>query len=96
MDKPPSDSEQGDMAYNVAKAVVASVSMAGGALSKLYDIMLKPPLERRKQAWLEILAGVVSELEGKVADLTPQKLSKDEAFITMALHASQIELRTHQ
>lgn len=37
----------------------------------------------------------MSHLEQRVADLTPEKLSQNETFVTMALQATQIALRNH-
>jgi hypothetical protein len=38
----------------------------------------------------------VNEILKTVSELTPEKLSQSDVFVTTALHASQIAIRTHQ
>ena len=85
-----------DVAYTVAKAAVSAVPVAGGPAAELLGLIFGPPLEKRREKWLEQLADAAKELQEKVAGLTPEKLSEDEAFITAALHATEIAVRTHQ
>ena len=95
MDRPPKDKSAGDIAHYIAKAVVSAIPTAGGPLQVLLETIFSAPLEKRKLAWLEELADVVTELQQKVAGLTPEKLAANEAFITVALQASQIAIRNH-
>lgn len=92
MNKPPKRKSAGDIAYEIGRATTAAV----GPLQVLFENIFSAPLEKRKQAWLEQLAGVVDELQKKMVDLTPEKLASNEAFITTALQASQIAIRNHQ
>ncbi len=85
-----------DVAYTVVKAAVSAVPVAGGPAAELLGLIFGPPLEKRREEWLERLAQAVEELQKKVADLTPEKLSQNEVFITTALRASEIAVRTHQ
>lgn len=86
----------GDYAYGVVKAAVSAVPVAGGPASELLGLIFGPPLEKRRGEWLNELADAIREIQGRVAELTPEKLSQNEAFVTTALHASQIAIRTHQ
>ncbi|MBX3658790.1 MAG: hypothetical protein KF740_10180 [Ramlibacter sp.] len=61
----------------------------------MFENLFTSPIERRKEAWLQQLADVVKEVESRVADLTPEKLAHNEAFVTVAMQASQIALRNH-
>jgi hypothetical protein len=85
-----------DVAYTVAKAAVSAVPVAGGPAAEVLGLIFGPPLEKRREKWLEQLADAVKEVQEKVAELTPEKLSQNEAFITTALHATEIAVRTHQ
>jgi hypothetical protein len=85
-----------DVAYTVAKAAVSAVPVAGGPAAELLGIIFGPSLEKRREKWLEQLADAVKEVQGKVAELTPEKLSQNEAFISTALRATEIAVRTHQ
>ena len=96
MDKPPKKRSAGDAAREIGKAIVSAVPAAGGPLQVLFENVFSAPIERRKQVWLEQLAEVVNELQRKVEGLTPEKLAANEAFVTVAMQASQIAIRNHQ
>src|SRR5438477_11690616 len=96
MDKPPSKKSAGDVAREVGKAIVSAVPAAGGPLQVAFENIFASPIEKRKQAWLEQLAEVVTEVQERVKDLTPEKLAANEAFVTIAMQASQVAIRNHQ
>lgn len=85
-----------DVAYGVVKAAVSAVPVVGGSAAEVLGLIFGPPLEKRREKWLGQLAGAVKEVQDKEAELTPEKLSQNEAFITTALHATEIAVRTHQ
>jgi hypothetical protein len=92
----PTEKSGGDIAREVARAVVSLVPAVGGPLQVLFENFFTSPIERRKEAWLQQLAGVLKEVESRLADLTPEKLAQNETFVTVAMQASQIALRNHQ
>ena len=92
----PTKKSAGDVAREVGRAVASLVPAAGGPLQVVFENFFSSPIERRKEAWLQQLADVVKEVEGRVAELTPEKLAENEAFVTVAMQASQIALRNHQ
>ena len=96
MDKPPKKKSAGDAAREIGKAIVSAVPVAGGPLQVLFENVFSAPIEKRRQIWLEQLAEVVNELQRKVEGLTPEKLAANEAFVTVAMQASQIAIRNHQ
>ena len=55
-----------------------------------------PPLERRRDEWFKRLSEAVNEIQASVAELSTEKLSENEVFVTTAIHATQIALRTHR
>lgn len=69
--------------------------VAGGAGVELFTWLVAPPLERRKNAWMEDVAHGLRELEEK-AQLNLDALQSDEAFLDVILHATQAALRTSQ
>jgi hypothetical protein len=85
-----------DVAYGLVKAAVSSLPVADGAAAEILSLVFGPPLERRREEWLQRLADAVREIQENVADLTPEKLSQNEAFVSTALRASEIAVRTHQ
>lgn len=96
MEKPPNKKSSGDISRELARAAVSIVPVAGGPLQVLLENVFQAPLDERKQKWMESLADLVTELESKVKELTPEALSKHPAFISVALQATQIAYRSHQ
>jgi len=94
MENPPKRSA-GDAVHAVVKSIASVVPVAGGPISVLLETLFAPPIERRKDRWFIQLAEVVSQLELRVTDLTAEKLSQNENFVTIALQATQIALRNH-
>lgn len=85
-----------DVAYAVVKAATSAVPVVGGPAAELLGLIFNPPLERRRKAWLNLLADAVETIGKQVAELTPERLSQNEAFVSTALHATQVAVRTHQ
>jgi hypothetical protein len=96
MEKPPIAKSKGDVAREVGRAIVSLVPAAGGPLQVAFENLFTSPLEKRKQAWLEQLAAVLTEVEQRVENLTPEKLASNEVFVTVVMQASQVALRNHQ
>lgn len=94
MENPP-ERKAGDSIHAVIKSIASAVPYAGGPLSVILETVFAPPLERRREKWFKELGEVVSCLERRAADITPEKLSQNEIFITIALQATQIALRNH-
>jgi hypothetical protein len=76
--------------------IISAVPAAGGPLQVVFENIFASPIEKRKHAWLEQLAEVMTEVQERVAELTPEKLVENEAFVTVTLHASQVAIRNHQ
>lgn len=95
MEKPPQKTSE-DIVHASVKGLVSGIPYAGGPLSVALENIFASPIERRREKWFEKLAEVVSELEQRVADLSAQKLSENELFVTVTLQATQIAIRNHQ
>lgn len=96
MDQIPTNKKAGDIAREVGRAIISLVPAAGGPLQVAFENIFASPLEKRKEVWLERLALVLSEVQERVNDLTPEKLASNEVFVTAAMQASQIAIRNHQ
>lgn len=84
-----------DHSHASVKAGLNLVPIVGGALASVFDTVFSSPIDKRKEAWLRDLALSVDELCNQVKDLTPEKLSQNEQFISAYLQASNIAIRTH-
>lgn len=96
MDRPPKSKSVGDVAHEVGRAIVSAVPGAGGPLQVAFENIFSSPIEKRKQAWLEQLTEVVTEIQKRVKEITPEKLARNETFVTVAMQASQVAVRNHQ
>jgi hypothetical protein len=96
MEKMPSERSAGDIARDVGRAAASVVPVVGGPLQVLLEAVIGAPLEKRKAQWLEQLAEVIEKLQRRVEGLTPEKLAQDDAFVTVAVQATQAAVRNHQ
>jgi hypothetical protein len=96
MEMPPKSKSEGDIAHEVVRAIISAIPAAGGPIQVIFENVFSVPIEKRKQAWLEELAEVVTELQERVNGLTPETLAASEVFVTVAMQASQVAIRNHQ
>jgi hypothetical protein len=74
-----------DVAYGVVKAAVAAAPVVGGTAAEIIEMVFGPPLVRLRDEWSQQLADAVNEILKTVSELTPEKLSQSEVFVTTAL-----------
>ena len=96
-----SDDERGipkrskdDVAHAIAKAALSAVPVAGGPAVELFQLIVQPPLERRREEWMRQVADKLRELEARGLDL--DRLQHNDQFISTVMQASQAALRTHK
>lgn len=90
----PPEKTTGDAAHSVAKAVISGVPIIGGPASELFQQVVQPPLEKRRERWMEDVGQRLYDLANTGLDL--EQLQSDERFISTVMHASHLALRTHQ
>ena len=86
----------GDVFHAIAKAGISAIPYAGAPAAELLALVVAPPLERRRDEWIESIGNGLIELAQKVEGFKFEDLSKNEAFITTVTHASQAAIRNHQ
>ena len=86
-------SSKGDIAHSLAKAGLSLMPIAGGPAVELFQLMVQPPLEKRRNEWMQAVGEKLQELESKGLNL--QDLQQNEEFITAVMHATQAAMRTH-
>ena len=67
----------------------------GGAAAEFFALLLAPPLERRRQRWMEEVAETLRRLADR-GEISLEDLQENEVFIDTVLQASQAAMRTHQ
>lgn len=85
-----------DIAHNVSKAVISLVPIIGGSAAELFELILAPPISKRRDEWMESIAEGLSQLEDKFKEFKKENLKDKDSFVTTALNASQIAIRNHR
>jgi hypothetical protein len=85
----------GDDVHRGVRAVLSAIPFAGGAAVELFNRLLAPPIQRRRDAWLNDIAERLAamEQEGRVS---VEKLSRTDEFVSTVMQASQAAVRNHQ
>ena len=91
---PPSASK-GDIAHSAVKVIAGAVPYVGGAAAELFQLVVTPPLERRRQAWMESISDGLNNLEEKQKCVI-NELQANESFIDTIMQASHAAMRTSQ
>ena len=86
----------GDVIHAIAKAGISAIPIAGAPAAEILALVVAPPLERRRDEWIESIGDGLKELAQKVEGFKLEDLAKNEAFITTVTHASQAAVRNHQ
>ena len=84
-----------DIAYGVTKAILGSIPYAGAAASELFQLLVTPPLEKRRNEWMIEVGEKLKQLEQK-EEIDFNKLAENEIFIDVVLQTSQLALRTSE
>lgn len=84
---------KGDAAHAIVKAGLSAIPVVGGPAVELFQHLVQPPLERRRNEWMTDVGEKLQELEDRGVDI--EHLGESEEFVTAVMHATQIALRTH-
>jgi hypothetical protein len=84
----------GDVAHAVTKAGLSAIPIIGGPAVELFQLVMQPPLEKRRAEWMQRVGEGLKALEESGLDI--ETLGENEEFVSAVMQASQIALRTHQ
>ena len=91
--KPPKPSA-GDDAHALVRSALGAIPQVGTAAVELFNIVITPPIVRRRDEWCEMMGRRLEELEER-RQVTIEQLQQDDAFQTAILQASHMAIRTH-
>ncbi len=91
----PPEATAGDHAYALARAGLGSIPVVGASASELFQKLITPPLEKRRQQWMESIAEGLRKLESKQL-LSIEELAMNDGFIDVVMTASQSAIKTSQ
>jgi len=85
----------GDYLHAVARAGLGAIPVAGAAATELLNLLITPPLEKRREKWMTEIGMILKKLEeNKGIDL--ESLRDNDIFIDTVLVATQAALRTSE
>lgn len=83
-----------EVGYAITKGSVGSIPLAGGILSELFGVAFTDPATRRREQVLLEMDERLKILEEEGYDI--QKLADSDEFLTIAMQAYHVALKTHQ
>lgn len=91
----PPKADPGDHVHTLARAGISSLPYVGGAAVELFQMLVTPPLERRRLEWMKSVGEGLNKLEEKYGNIIDD-LKSNEQFIDTTMQASQAAIRTSQ
>jgi len=88
-------SSGGDIGQAALRAITGCLPIAGPAAVELVNLFLTPPLELRRNEWMQNVADILVQLQA-IRKIDLDKLQKNAAFIDVVMQATQIALRNHE
>jgi hypothetical protein len=93
-DLTPPEPTGGDVAHLIAKAALSAVPIAGGPAAELFAALVIPPLERRRQEWMNEVAEALRRLADE-RRINLEALQNNEAFTSLLVQATVVATRNH-
>lgn len=92
------DLERGleDYAHSGVKAGLSTTPVIGGALAEFFEVVVAPPLQKRRDEWLIRIYKRLLRLEKVIENFDIKNLVKNENFISILFQATSVAMRTHQ
>lgn len=84
----------GDVAHALTKAGLSMIPVVGGPAVEIFQHLVQPPLERRRNEWMEQVGEKLLSLEQSGLNLAD--LQSNDQFITAVMQASTAAFRTHK
>jgi len=79
----------------MGRSGLGAIPFAGQAAVEIFNALLTPPIEKRRNEWMESVASAIQKLEEK-DDKLVERLQQDEIFQSVLLQASWAAVRNHQ
>jgi hypothetical protein len=86
----------GDAGHAIVKGLVSAIPALGGPAAELFGFVIVPPLEKRRNEWMNTVAQKIKELEEKQAGFKIEALAENQLFLTVVMQATVAAIRNHQ
>jgi len=84
-----------DIAYSITKAGLSSIPIIGAAASELFQFIVTPPIEKRRNQWINEIGEKLKLLEEK-HKIDFSDLSKNDVFIDVVIQTTQNAIKTSE
>ena len=84
-----------DILYSAIKIGLSSIPMLGTAATELFGLVVTPPLDKRRQKWMDQIAEKLKSLEEN-NQVNFINLSQNEQFIDTIIQATSIAIKTNE
>lgn len=91
----PPKPDRTDLAHSSVRAALSLIPYAGGVVTEIFGMIIVPPLEKRRQEWMEAVVEKIRELDEKES-ITIGDLQNNPGFIDTLSQASLIAVRNHK
>lgn len=85
-----------DGLHIITKAGLSAIPIVGGSVASLFNDIITPSIEIRRNQWIQRIAEELVELQKKVKYLEGKDFEFDDRVMTVFLYASQSAIRNHQ
>jgi len=85
---------ESEKVHRITRVFLSSAPL-GGALVEIFNSLIEPPMERRRQAWMEQVSDAINKIIEN-SHVTLEQLTNDDKFIDALFKASSAALRTHK
>lgn len=85
----------GDIVHTLVKAGLGVPPFVGAAAVELFNLIIAPPIEKRRNAWMENIVRRLFELESSQV-VVLESLRNNDAFINVVFQATQSAIRNNQ
>lgn len=85
-----------DTVHTLTRAGLSAVPVIGGTAAELFNLVVIPPLTRRREKWMESIATGLIEQEKKDENFSIENLAQNPLFITIVSHATYVAIRNHE
>ena len=84
-----------DHAHATVRAALATIPVAGGAATELFNALVTPPIEKRRAQWMNDVSQAIGTLYQHDAAII-ERITGDEQFQSVLIQASWVAVRNHQ
>lgn len=86
----------GDLIHATARIALSMIPYAGSAAAEIFNMVIAPPLERRRDQWMVRIYEGLQELKQMDPAFDIAELANNDQFITVVMQATQLAIKNHE